>query len=81
MTKGILKSCNKKNKLYRNLIKYWTVNAEKRYKAYKNKLTSTISHAKKNYYTSLLVENKNNIKGMWKVARDVIGNKMNSYLI
>ncbi len=78
LTKGILKSCKKKNKLYRDFVKYRTVNAENKYKAYKNKLTTIMRCAKKDYYTNLLMENKSNIKNMWKVLREVIGSKMNS---
>lgn len=33
--------------------------------------------AKKDYYTNLLMENKSNIKRMWKVLREVMGSKMN----
>ena len=77
LTKGILKSCKKKNKLNRDFVKYRTVNAEKKYKAYKNKLTTIMRRAKKDNYTNLLMENKSNIKRMWKVLMEVMGSKMN----
>ncbi len=69
--------CKKKNKLYRDFVKYRTVNAENKYKAYKNKLTTIMRCAKKDYYTNLLMEKQSNIKNMWKVLREVIGSKMN----
>lgn len=47
ITKGIIKACKKKNKLYRNFIKYRTIYAERQYKVYKNKLTSIMRQAKK----------------------------------
>ncbi|KAI2647507.1 DNA-directed RNA polymerase subunit omega [Labeo rohita] len=77
LTKGILKSCKKKNKLYRDFVKYRTENAEKKYKAYKNKLTTIMRCAKKDYYTNVLMENKSNIKRMWNVLREVMGSKIN----
>lgn len=77
LTKGISKACKKKNKLYRDFVKYRTANAEKKYKAYKNKLTSIMRRAKKDYYTNLLIDNKSNIKRMWKVLREVMGSEVN----
>lgn len=58
-----------KNKLYRDFVKYRTVNAEKKYKAYENKMTTIMKRGKKDYYTNLLMENKSNIKIMWKVLK------------
>lgn len=41
---------------------------------HKNKLTSILRQAKKDYYNEMLNENKNNIRGTWKFLNEVIGN-------
>lgn len=45
---------------------------KKRYKLYKNKLTSVLSFCKREYYSKLLESHKNNIKETWKVLNGVI---------
>ena len=68
-------ACKKKNKLYRDFIKYRTQSAERKYKNYKNKLTGILRQHKKDYYTQQLTENKNNVKETWKVLHHVMDNK------
>lgn len=72
ISKGLPNACKKKNKLYRDFIKFRTKNAEKQYKLYKNKLTTIMRQAKKDYYNKILNENKNNLKSTWKM----MGNKV-----
>lgn len=71
-TKGIIKACKKKNILYRKFLKSRTRDAENKYKEYKNKLVNIIRNSKKEYYTKLLIEHKQNIQGTWKVLNSVI---------
>ncbi len=71
ITKGLQNACKKKNTLYRQLIKYRTIEAERKYKMYKNKLTN-IRTCKKDYYTIQIENNKNNIKGIWNVLYSII---------
>lgn len=47
LTKGLLKSCEKKNKLYRDFVRFQTKTIEIKYRIYKNKLTTLIRQAKK----------------------------------
>ena len=47
ITKGLLNACKKKNKLYKDFIKYKTKAAERQYKVYKNKLTMIMRQVKK----------------------------------
>lgn len=72
ITNGLQNACKKKNKLYKEFIKLRTENAEKHYKSYKNKLTNILRQAKKEYYSRIMHENKNNMKATWN---KVIGNK------
>ena len=78
MTNGLLNACRKKNKLYRDFIKYRTIDKETKYKAYKNKLMVIIRRCKKDYYNKLLEKNKNNIKGTWNILNKIIRKGTNS---
>ncbi len=72
ITKGIEKACKKKNALYRKFIVIRTIQAENKYKIYKNKLISIIRSSKKDYYNKLLDKHKNNIQSTWKVLNSII---------
>ena len=66
MTRGLQSACKKtKKKLYRDWDR-GTKDAEKKYKVYKNKLTTIMRQAKKEYY-NLLEKNKNYIKRTWNI--------------
>ena len=78
MTSGLVNACRKKNKLYRDFIKYRTSDKEAKYKLYKNKLMCIIRKSKKEYFNKLLEINKNNIKGTWNILNKIIRNKTNS---
>ena len=62
MTKCILKSVKKKNKLYKTFLKSPSRKKEKAYKIYKNRLNHVIKLSKKLYYEEQLVKYKNNSK-------------------
>ena len=70
--KGLRNACTKKNWLYKNFLKYRTVESCERYKLYKNKLTTILRASEKKYYTTLLEENKRNTKATWKILNRVI---------
>ena len=72
ITKGLKKSCNRKNKLYLNFIKNRTEQNEKKYKTYKNKLTAILRYSERDYYNELLDKHKTNIKQTWQVLNQVI---------
>ena len=74
ITKGLQNACKKKNMLYRSFIKCRTKEAEQKYKRYKNKLTNIMRVCKKNYYTKILENSKNNIKGIWNILNSIIQN-------
>uniref|UniRef100_A0A3B3C2G3 Reverse transcriptase domain-containing protein n=1 Tax=Oryzias melastigma TaxID=30732 RepID=A0A3B3C2G3_ORYME len=72
MTKGIQKACKKKNKLYKEFLKKRTIEAQVNYKTYKNKLISIMRLSKKEYYSSIIEKNKNNIKNTWNILNKLI---------
>lgn len=73
ITRGLQNACKKKNKLYRDFIKFRSKEAEMKYKLYKNKLTTIMRQAKKDYFGSLLEKNKTDIKGTWNILNKLIG--------
>lgn len=72
ISKGIINACKKKNLLYKEFLKKRTIEAEQKYKLYKNKLTKIIRCSKIDYYSKLLEDNKNNVKKTWDVLNVII---------
>lgn len=72
LTKGLKKACKKKNQLYKMFVGLRTKEAENKYKKYKNKLVSIMRTCKRDYFHKLLEEQKQNIKGTWKVINTII---------
>ena len=81
VTKGLRNACRKKNCLYKKFLQNRTDAAEMKYKAYKNKLTSILRNCEKNYYINLLEQEKNNVKGTWKILNTIIrkGKRSSNY--
>ena len=75
ITKAILKSIRRKDKLYRKYRSSQTASSKRALTNYKNKLTSIIRASKKQYYCNLLDEHKHNLKKTWGVLNDLLGNK------
>jgi hypothetical protein len=69
LTKSLLKSCKKKNRLYKNYLKHKTVESFNKYRTYKNKLTIILRKCEKQYYVSRLEYQKDNLKGVWGSLR------------
>ena len=83
MTKGILKSINTKDKLYKNLVKmninnvqYTALKAE--FTNFKNTLCRSINAAKRLYYMRTFALYKNDIKQTWSVIKDTLQKKLHS---
>ena len=73
LTKALLKSINKKNKLYKQYLRNRRSDAQfLKYKKYKNKLTYLLRIAKKRYYEAQIDKNKDNIKLTWKILNSLI---------
>lgn len=62
LTRGLLKSINKKNRLYKKLVRSPTTSCELKYKTYKNKLSQIIRITKLTYYYSKLEDAKNDLR-------------------
>ena len=76
MTKALLVSTRKKNKLYKRFMAKRNPTRESRYKKYKNKLIHLIKAAKKAYYEKRFDAIKNNQKATWKLINEVINKRM-----
>ena len=73
ITKGLLKSINKKNKLYKKYIQIPTnVNLQK-YKTYKDKLNMLIRKSKRMHFYTKFEKSKHNMKETWKEINGIIG--------
>ena len=75
MTKCVLKSIKKKNKLYKKYLSDSSKINENAYKKYKNKLNHVIRLSKKNYYEQELIKYKHDSKMMWKTLNEIINRK------
>ena len=49
------------------------------YKSYRNKLTSILRKSEKQYYNQLLIEQKGNVKNIWKILNTIIRKPRNSH--
>ena len=72
MTKGISKSISTKNKLYAKCYQKNKLDLVSCYKKYLNKLTTVKRLAKEQYYTSQLIEHKQNMKKQWTIINEVL---------
>ena len=75
MTKGLVKSSKKKQRLYENFLKNRSPEKEPNYKQYKTLFESLKKKSKKNYCSDLIDSYKYNIKKTWHVMKEIIGNK------
>jgi hypothetical protein len=69
---GLKNSIKLKNKLYLRYKRSPTTDNHLKYKVYKNKLTSLIRTAEKNYYDELFKQNKNNLKKSWQIIKRIL---------
>ena len=72
VTKSLLRSINKKNRLFCRYKAKQTGVAKLKYTNYRNILTSALRQAKKDYYQFQFQSTCNNVKGTWKVIRNVL---------
>ena len=73
ITRGLLKSSKKKQKLYDKFLKNKTYSNEMNYKTYKNLFETLKFKSKKNYYAKLITKYKNDSKKTWQVINEIIG--------
>ena len=72
MTKGLMKSCIKKSKLYRKYCKNRTNENKKKYLAYKNKLKKLLHLAETRFYKDKFNLTMGNIRETWKLLGSVL---------
>ena len=78
LTKGILKSCRRKNKLYYQFVANRSQENESKYKSYKNRLVKLIKYSKKAYFRNLLLQHKHDTKETWCVLKKVLNKPKSS---
>jgi len=71
-TKSLLRSINKKSKLYKQYLHHRSNEKLLKYKTYKNKLTNLLRVAKRLYFENQIEVNKTNIKQTWRVLNKAI---------
>ena len=72
LSKGLLKSVKRKNKLYRQYLSDTSAQKEALYKEYRNKLNHSLRIAKRLYYDKKLNESKTNMRATWRLLNDLI---------
>ena len=77
LTNGFKRACAKTKKLYKAFILSRSAESEHKYKTFKNKLTSILRLTEKTYYSTLLEQQRKNVKGTWKILNKVINKKYN----
>ena len=75
MTKGLVKSSKKKQRLYEKFLKNRNSENELNYKQHKTLFKSLKKKSKKNYCSDLIDSYKCNMKKTWNVTKEIIGNK------
>jgi len=80
ITAGLVKSCNRKEKLYKCFIKDPNEVNKNRYKSYRNKLNTLLQKAEKAYYREKFDTFKTNIKHTWKLIRNILNRNRNEVL-
>ena len=72
ISKSLLRSINRKNRLYYNYKSKKSEGSKAKYTLYKNILTTTLRIAKKKYYTMQLEFYKHDIKNTWKILKQAM---------
>lgn len=73
ITKGLLKSINNKNKLYKKYKKIPNDENLQKYKMYRNKLDSLIRKSKRQYFENKFNKSKNDMQKTWKTINNITG--------
>ena len=85
ITRGILVSMRKRDKLFKSMAREKDPNIKSEitmsYKLYRNLIVTLLKQSKKNYYSSYFIENQNSVKKTWDGIRDLINvsKKKNSF--
>jgi len=72
ITTCLLNSIKRKNKLYKQYLRYPCKETEARYKQYKNKLTHLLRIAQKTHVQSYLSEHQGDLKKTWRLVNEML---------
>jgi len=72
MTKLLIKSCNKKSRLYKKMIKNPSDKNTQVFTQYRNKLKSLLRSAERSYYNDKFMQCKQDLKSTWKLVRTLL---------
>jgi hypothetical protein len=72
ITPSILKSINKKHKLYKQSLIKTTADTVSKYKSYKNKLTKIIKCSQHQYYLERFENSKFNMQHTWREIKNIL---------
>lgn len=75
MTPGLVKSCNKKNNLYKKYIKTPTEANKTRFTTYRNRFKRIKVKAKQDFYANEFAKYNNDLKKTWQIIKSLIGAK------
>ena len=78
ITKSLLRSINRKNKLFYKYKSHPTETNKNQYKKYKNILTTILRHEKKLYYSNKFSTHYKDIKQTWKVINNILNSNHNT---
>ena len=73
VTRGLIKSIQTKDKLYKKYVKKPTIENKTAYTKYRNHLNQLLRCSKKNYITSEIHLHKNNMKKTWGTLNSLLG--------
>ena len=73
MTRGLMLSSKRKQRLYEKFLKRRTYHNEQKYKNFKSYFEKTKENSKKLYYQRLLSKHKSDARKTWNVIKNVIG--------
>ena len=75
ITRGIIRTIKRKNKLYRAKLKNPTPKYTKKFRHYRNKLNHLIRFTKKNYYKSKLDKAQGDMRATWRIINEILNKK------
>ena len=75
ITKGILTSIRHKNKLFKKYLEHNTAINEINYKRFRNKTVNLIRKSEENYHRTLILDNNNNNRKLWKCFGKILNKK------
>ena len=80
ITPGIIRSINRKQRLFKKYMYTKKESDKLRYNAFRNKLNGIIHRSRKIYFENLLQKSRSNLKKTWSIVNELIGKKKSKIL-